>query len=60
MKLNQNDKIYYDGRVYQVVAVIWSTVYLSAIDDENTYEYEYTMDEVYKSYKDIEFLQERG
>ena len=58
MKLNQNDKIYYDGRVYQVVAVIWSTVYLSAIDDENTYEY--AMDEVYKSYKDIEFLQERG
>lgn len=58
MKLNQKDRIFYDGRVYEVAAVIWSTVYLSAISEESTYQY--TIEEVYKSYRDIEFLEERN
>ena len=58
MKLNQKDSIFYDGHVYEVAAVIWSTVYLSAISEESTYQY--TIEEVYKSYRDIEFLEERN
>lgn len=41
MKLNKNDRIKYDDSIYVVVAVIWSTVYLCAIEDGTTnYDYE--------------------
>lgn len=41
MKLNKNDRIKYDDSIYAVVAVIWSTVYLCAIEDGTTnYDYE--------------------
>lgn len=55
MKLNKDDRIKYDGSIYTVVAVIWSTVYLCAVDDGTT-NYDYEIDEVYKTYRDIEFL----
>lgn len=55
MKLNKNDRIKYDDSIYAVVAVIWSTVYLCAIDDDTT-NYDYKINEVYKTYRDIEFL----
>lgn len=55
MKLNKDDRIKYDDSIYAVVAVIWSTVYLRAIEDGTT-NYDYEIDEVYKTYRDIEFL----
>nr|DAG67982.1 MAG TPA: hypothetical protein [Bacteriophage sp.] len=55
MKLNKNDRIKYDDSIYAVAAVIWSTVYLCAIDD-NTTNYDCEINEVYKTYRDIEFL----
>ena len=38
-----------------VVAVIWSTVYLSAADDGST-GYDYEIEEIYKKYRDVEIL----
>lgn len=58
MKLNKDDRINYDGSTYSVVAVIWSTVYLSAVEDGTT-GYDYEINEVYKTYRDIEFLGKR-
>lgn len=58
MKLVKNDRISYDGSVYIVVAVIWSTVYLQKKDDGCT-NYDYTMDEAYRCYKDIEIIEGR-
>lgn len=58
MKLNKNDRISYDSSVYAVAAVIWSTVYLQKTDDGCS-DYNYTMDDVYRYYKDIEFVEGR-
>ncbi|RHR89475.1 hypothetical protein DWW33_04265 [Roseburia sp. AF15-21] len=55
MKLNKDDRIKYDDSFYAVVAVIWSTVYLRAIEDGTT-NYDYEISEVYKTYRDVEFL----
>lgn len=55
MKLNKNDRIKYDNSIYAVVAVIWSTVYLRAVEDGTT-NYDYKIEEVYKTYRDVEFL----
>lgn len=55
MKLNKDDRIKYDDSIYTVAAVIWSTVYLRAVEDGTT-DYDYEIDEVYKTYRDIEFL----
>jgi len=55
MKLIKNDRISYDGSVYVVVAVIWGTVYLQKTDDECD-DFDYTMQDVYRYYKDIEFV----
>ena len=43
--------------MYEVVSVVWSTVYLRRVDGKD---YDYTMDEVYESYRDIEYLKERN
>lgn len=58
MKLNKSDRIKYDGCIYNVIAVIWSTVYLRKTDDGCS-DYNYTMDDVYRYYKDIEFVEGR-
>lgn len=56
MKLNRNNRISYDGFVYAVVAVIWGTVYLQKTDNECD-DYDYTMQDVYRYYKDIEIIE---
>lgn len=58
MKLNKDDRIKYYDSIYAVVAVIWSTVYLRAIEDGTT-NYDYEIEEVYKTYRDIEFLEKK-
>lgn len=55
MKLNKSDRIKYDGCIYNVIAVIWSTVYLQKMDDGSD-DYNYTMQDVYRCYKDIEII----
>ena len=55
MKLTKDDRIKYDDSFYAVVAVIWSTVYLRAIEDGTT-NYDYEIGEAYKTYRDVEFL----
>lgn len=56
MKPNRNDRIMYDGSIYAVAAVIWSTVYLQKTDDGCS-DYDYTMKDVYRYYKDIEIIE---
>lgn len=58
MKLNKDDRIKYEDSIYAVAAVIWSTVYLRAVEDGTT-NYDYEIDEVYKNYRDIEFLRKK-
>lgn len=53
MKLCKNDRIRYEDCIYNVVAVIWNTVYLQKTDDGSGYDY--TMEAVQKYYHDIEF-----
>lgn len=55
MRLNKDDRIKYDDSIYAVVAVIWSTVYLRAVED-GIANYDYEIEEVYKTYRDVEFL----
>ena len=56
MKLKKGSRILGEDCVHEVVAVVWSTVYLRRVDGKD---YDYTMDEVYESYRDIEYLKER-
>lgn len=58
MKLNKNDRIKADDSIYEVVAVIFSTVYLRTVND-GMEEFKYDIEDVYKKYRDIEFLKER-
>lgn len=58
MKLNINDRIKYDDSIYVVVAIIWSTIYLRAVND-CPMQYDYEIKEVYKFYRDIEFIGNR-
>lgn len=58
MKLNKSDRIKYEGSIYVVAAVIWSTVYLQKTDD-GCNDYDYSMEDVYRCYKDIEFVEGR-
>lgn len=54
MKLKQGDRIRSEDSVYEVVAVVLSTVYLRAVDC--TVRCDYIMAEVYKNYRNIEFI----
>lgn len=58
MKLNTGNRIKYEDSIYAVVAVIYTTVYLRAVKDDST-DYAYEINEVYKTYRDIEFLGKR-
>ena len=51
----KGDRIKYEDSIYTVAAVIWSTVYLCAIS-ENATNYDYEIKEVYKFYRDVEFI----
>ena len=53
MKLNMGDLIKYDGAIYEVVAVVWSTLYLRAVNSDR---YDYKIVNLGKLYRDIEFL----
>ena len=53
MQLNMGDLIKYDGAIYEVVAVVWSTLYLRAVNSDR---YDYKIDNLGKLYRDIEFL----
>lgn len=53
MKLNMGDLIKYDGAIYEVVAVVWSTLYLRVVNSDR---YDYKIDNLGKLYRDIEFL----
>lgn len=53
MKLNKGDLIKYDGEIYEVVAVVWSTLCLRAVNSDR---YDYKIDNLGKLYRDIEFL----
>lgn len=53
MKLNMGDLIKYDVAIYEVVAVVWSTLYLRAVNSDR---YDYKIDNLGKLYRDIEFL----
>lgn len=55
MKLNIGNRIKYEDSIYAVVAVIYTTVYLRAVNDNST-NYDYEINEVYKTYRDVEFL----
>ena len=55
-QLNKCDKVRYNDRIYEAVAIIWSTVYLRATDCENGVGC-YDVQDVYGSYRDIEFLE---
>ena len=51
MKLNMGDLIKYDGAIYEVVAVVWSTLYLRTVNSDR---YDYKIDNLGKLYRDIE------
>lgn len=54
MKIKINDKVLYDESIYTVVAIIYATIYLRISYDSDSYDYD--ISEVYKDYKDVEFL----
>lgn len=55
MRLQPKDRISYNGLIYEVIAVIWSTLYLQKTDD-GCDDYAYTMGEVRRYYRDIEIV----
>lgn len=59
MKLNIGDRIKYNDSIYTVEAVLFSTVYLRA-EKQSMSSYDYTMNEIYKTYRDVEFVSGEG
>lgn len=55
MKLNIGDRIKYNDSIYIVIGTYFTTIYLCETNDNNKI-YNYKMQEIYKKYKDIEFL----
>lgn len=55
MNVKKGSRVKYDAAIYEVVAVVLSTVYLAAVNDENLH-YDYDISEIYQKYRDIEFL----
>lgn len=61
MKLTIGDRIKYNDSIYTVEAVLFSTVYLRAEKQStSSYGYDYALEEVYKTYRDIEFISGEG
>ena len=54
MKIKINDKVLYYKSIYTVIAIIYATIYLRISYDSVSYDYD--ISEVYKEYKDVEFL----
>ncbi|WMC93202.1 hypothetical protein [Kineothrix sp. MB12-C1] len=55
MKLNIGDRVKGTNSIYEVVAIIFATVYLRAIKD-NDMNYLCEMEDVYHNYLDIEII----
>lgn len=56
MKLNKNDRVRYNGFMYEVVAVVLATVYLRKLKNENNSDTCINIDDVYETYRDVEIL----
>lgn len=60
MKLNKNDRIRYDGSIYEVVAIVMATIYLREVGCSDSYNGNcYDMRDVQKMYRDIEIMEKR-
>lgn len=60
MKLNKNDRVRYDGSIYEVAAVVMATLYLREVSCPETFDDNcYDMQDVQKMYRDIEILEKR-
>ena len=57
MKLNKGDRVRYDGSMYEVVAVVLTTVYLRESDCGTDSGDCFDMQDVYEKYRDIEILE---
>lgn len=55
MEIKKGNRIKYDDSIYLVAAVVLSTLYLTAVNDEKSH-YDYDISEVYKKYHNIELL----
>lgn len=55
MKLKQKDRIRCEDGIYEVIAVIWSTVYIQKVTDSNN-TFTFIMDEVNQVYRDVEII----
>lgn len=61
MKLTIGDRIKHNDSIYTVEAVLFSTVYLrTEKQSTSSYGYDYALEEVYKTYRDIEFISGEG
>lgn len=58
MKLNKGDRVKGNDSMYEVVAVLFATVYLRAINDDDM-NYLCEMKEVYRNYRDIEIIEKK-
>jgi len=56
MQLNKGDRVNYNGSTYEIVAVVMTTVYLRKTENTSSGSKCYEIQEVYKYYRDIEFL----
>ncbi len=56
MRLNIGDLVEYDNTIYQVFAIIFTTLYLRKSSVTNNTKNKYTMKQVYTKYHDIEFI----
>lgn len=55
MKLKQKNRIKCEDGIYEVVAIIWNTVYIQKVTDGNS-TFSYQIDEVNQAYRDIEII----
>lgn len=55
MKLKQKDRIRCEDGIYEVIAVIWNTVYIQKVTDSNN-TFTFIMDEVNQVYRDVEII----
>lgn len=56
MKLNIGDLVEYDNAIYQVFAIVYTTLYLRKSLRTRNIQNTYTMKQVHEKYHDIEFI----
>lgn len=59
MRLNIGDLVEYDNDIYEVFAIIFTTLYLKKSLFDST-KIKYTIKQVYEKYHDIEILKEKN